>query len=164
MPLLFLLIFVAIPLFELYVMIQVGSEIGAFATIWLVVLTAVIGGWLVRQQGISILFRMRQQLDRGEAPAIDMLEGVLVALAGISLLLPGFVTDAIGFLVLIPPLRQFLVLRWLQNRQIMTPGGEPDVTIIHGEIHHTHTPEGDIIEGEVIEKEVRKDERQDLNN
>ena len=159
MPLIFLLIFVAIPVTELYIMIRVGSEIGAFATIWLVILTAVNGGWLVRQQGISILFRMRQQLDQGEAPAIDMLEGVLVALAGISLLLPGFVTDAVGFLVLIPPLRKLLVLRWLSKRQIMTPAGEqPDVTIIHGEIHHTHVSEDDIIEGEVVDRDDRKPE------
>ncbi|KHF26339.1 FxsA family protein [Solemya velum gill symbiont] len=147
MPLLFLLFFVAVPATELYIMIEVGSEIGAFATIWLVILTAVIGGWLVRQQGISTIFRMRQQLDQGEAPAFDMLQGILLAVAGISLLLPGFVTDTIGFLLLIPPLRHLLVLRWLKNSQIITPAGEkPDVTIIREEIRYSR--EGDIIEGE----------------
>lgn len=159
MPLLFLFIFVLIPTFELYLMIKVGSAIGAFATIWLVILTALIGGWLVRQQGLSTLFRMRQQLDQGEAPAIDMLQGILLAIAGISLLLPGFATDTIGFLLLIPPLRKFLVLRWLEKRQIMTPanGNPDDVTFIHGEIHHVRTRKGDVIEGEIVETSPRQD-------
>ena len=77
--LIFLIIFVFIPLTELYVIIEVGDQIGAFATIWLVVLTAVIGGWLVRKQGMGILFRIRQQMEQGEAPAIEMLEGALLA-------------------------------------------------------------------------------------
>ncbi len=125
--LIFLVIFVFIPLTELYVIIEVGDRIGAFATIWLVVLTAVIGGWLVRKQGMGILFRIRQQMEQGEAPAIEMLEGALLALMGILLLLPGFITDALGFLLLIPPLRRFLVLEFLKRSGTMT---HADVTIV----------------------------------
>ena len=141
--LIFLIIFVFIPLTELYVIIEVGDQIGAFATIWLVVLTAVIGGWLVRKQGMGILFRIRQQMDRGEAPAIEMLEGALLALMGILLLLPGFITDALGFLLLIPPLRRFLVLEFLKRSGTMT---HADVTIVRKDSGSRKRI--DVIEGE----------------
>ena len=141
--LIFLVIFVFIPLTELYVIIEVGDEIGAFATIWLVVLTAMLGGWLVRKQGMGILFRIRQQMERGEAPAIEMLEGALLAIMGILLLLPGFITDALGFLLLIPPLRKFLVVEFLKRSGAMT---NADVTIVREDASgHRRI---DVIEGE----------------
>ena len=141
--LIFLTIFVFIPLTELYVIIEVGDQIGAFATIWLVVLTAVIGGWLVKRQGMGILFLIRQQMERGEAPAIEMLEGALLALMGILLLLPGFITDTLGFLLLIPPLRKFLVVEFLKRSGTMT---NVDVTIVR-EDRSSHR-QIDVIEGE----------------
>lgn len=141
--LIFLVIFVFIPLTELYVIIEVGDRIGAFTTIWLVVLTAVIGGWLVRKQGMGILFRIRQQMEQGEAPAIEMLEGALLALMGLLLLLPGFITDALGFLLLIPPLRRFLVLEFLKRSGTMT---QADVTIVREETGSRRRI--DVIEGE----------------
>lgn len=141
--LIFLIIFVFIPLTELYVLIEVGDRIGAFATIWLVVLTAVIGGWLVRKQGMGILFRIRHQMEQGEAPAIEMLEGAVLALMGILLLLPGFITDALGFLLLIPPLRRFLVLEFLKRSGTMTG---VDATIVRED--STSRRRIDIIEGE----------------
>lgn len=121
MPLLLLLaIFVLVPATELYLLIEVGSEIGALSTIWLVILTALIGGWMVRQQGLAVMFRVREQLDRGEPPAIEMMEGALLLLTGVLLLLPGFITDTLGFLMLIPPLRRWLILNWLKRRGNMT--------------------------------------------
>jgi UPF0716 protein FxsA len=108
-----------------------------------VVLTAVIGGWLVRKQGMGILFRIRQQMEQGEAPAIEMLEGALLALMGILLLLPGFITDALGFLLLIPPLRRFLVLEFLKRSGTMTG---VDATIVREDA--TSRRRIDIIEGE----------------
>ena len=141
--LIFLIIFVFIPLTELYVIIEVGESIGAFSTIWLVVLTAVIGGWLVKRQGMGILFRIRQQMERGEAPAIEMLEGALLALMGILLLLPGFITDTLGFLLLIPPLRKFLVVEFLKRSGAMTGAG---VTIVRE--NSTSHQRIDVIEGE----------------
>lgn len=126
--LLFLLLFVAIPAGELYLMIQVGSEIGALPTVLLVLATAAIGGVLVRMQGFAMAWRVREALERGETPAEAMLEGPLLLVAGILLLLPGFVTDLVGFLLLIPPLRRRLLLHWLATRQWAvrpTPGGGP---------------------------------------
>lgn len=115
--LVFLLLFVGVPAIELYLMIEVGSRIGAFSTILLVLLTALIGGLLVRTQGFAVALRVREMLDRGELPAEAMLEGVLLLIAGALLLLPGFVTDALGFFLLIPPLRHRLVLYWLESRR-----------------------------------------------
>jgi UPF0716 protein FxsA len=150
--LIFLVIFVFIPLTELYVIIEVGDTIGAFATIWLVVLTAVLGGWLVRKQGMGILFRIRQQMERGEAPAIEMLEGALLAIMGILLLLPGFITDALGFLLLIPPLRKFLVVEFLKRSGAMTSA---DVTIVRRDASGRRRI--DVIEGE-FSREQRGDQ------
>jgi len=112
--LIFLLIFVAAPLIELYFLIQVGSVIGALPTIALSVLTAFIGGALVRLQGIAVLLRVREMLDREEMPALELLDGAVLLVCGFALLLPGFVTDAVGFLLLIPPLRHALIRRYIR--------------------------------------------------
>ncbi len=119
--LLFLIIFVAAPLAELYLLIEVGSVIGAIPTIALSLFTAVLGGVLVRAQGFSVLFRVQAALDRREVPALELLEGALLLLVGVALLLPGFITDAIGFLLLVPPLRRGLILRWLKRRGALQP-------------------------------------------
>jgi len=111
--LLFLLIFVAAPLIELYFLIQVGSVIGALPTIALSILTAVIGGALVRMQGLAVLMRVRSMLDQGEMPALELLDGAVLLVCGFALLLPGFVTDIVGFLLLIPPVRHALIRRYI---------------------------------------------------
>jgi UPF0716 protein FxsA len=123
--LLVLLIFVVAPLGELYLLIEVGSAIGAITTIALTVFTAVLGGLLVRLQGVSVLLRVREMTARGEVPAIEMLEGAVLMLAGLLLLLPGFATDALGFLLLVSPLRRALLLGWLRRRGVLHPGQQP---------------------------------------
>lgn len=107
----FLLLFVAAPLIELFVLIEVGSEIGAFSTIVLSVFTAVLGGLMVRFQGLSVWFRLQSNLAAGETPAIEALEAVALLLAGVALLLPGFITDALGFLLLFTPARRWFIKR-----------------------------------------------------
>ena len=124
--LVFLLIFVGAPLLELYLLIEVGGEIGAVPTIALSLLTAAIGGWLVRVQGFSVLFRAQSQMANRELPALELVEGVVLLLVGVALLLPGFITDAIGFLLLIPPLRKALVVGWLKRRGNLQPGPPRD--------------------------------------
>ena len=124
MPLLILLaVFVGAPLVELYVLIEVGGEIGAIPTIALSVFTAVLGGLLVRMQGLSVVLRVQQALGREELPAIELLEGAVLLATGVLLLLPGFITDALGFLLLIPALRRALVVNWLKRRGNLRPGG-----------------------------------------
>jgi len=119
--LVFLLIFVGAPLVELYLLIEVGSEIGAIPTIALSVFTAVLGGALVRMQGFAVLFRAQSQMANKEVPALELMEGAMLLLVGLALLLPGFITDAVGFLLLIPPLRRWLVVRWLKARGTLQP-------------------------------------------
>ncbi len=142
----FLLILVGAPLLELYVLIEVGSEIGALPTILISVFTAVLGASLVRIQGISVLLRVQKTLARGEVPALEMLEGAFLMMAGIMLLFPGFITDAIGFLLLVPPLRRKFILAVIKRSGTMGPGpGGPSapaetevrrIRVIEGEYRH----------------------------
>jgi len=111
---LFLLLFIGVPLIELYLLIQVGSEIGALPTIGLSILTAILGAYLVRLQGFSVLRRVHDLMDRDQVPALEVLDGALLLMAGLMLLLPGFLTDALGFLLLIPPLRRRLIRRFVR--------------------------------------------------
>jgi len=117
----FLLIFVGAPAVELYFMVQVGAEIGAFSTVALVVFTAALGGVLVRLQGFTTAMRVRESMERGEIPAIEMMEGALLLVAGLSLLLPGFITDAIGFICLVPAVRRGMVLWFLKRSNVIWP-------------------------------------------
>lgn len=124
--LLLIILFIGIPLVELYVIIEVGSELGGILTVFLVVFTAVLGGLLVRMQGFSTLMRVKEVTDRGEVPALEMMEGMLLMVAGVMLLLPGFITDIFGFLLLIPPLRQRLIMTYLKKARIIRPAGNPN--------------------------------------
>jgi len=131
-PLIFL---IAMVLAELYVMIGVGEVIGAGWTVFLVVFTAVFGGLLVRHQGMSAFMRAQQSMARGEAPELEMLEGVALFLGGMLLLIPGFLSDVVGLLMLLPPLRR-VVIRWiLSHRGPRPPGGgdTPGPRTIEGE-------------------------------
>ena len=131
--LLLLLLFVGLPLFELYFLIQVGSEFGAIPTIALSVFTAVLGGMLVRFQGITTLMRVRASMERNEVPAVEMLEGALLLVAGFFLLLPGFFTDFVGFLCLIPSVRRTMVLFFLRRSGTMQKPPGPGQSQPHGE-------------------------------
>ncbi|MBV1904583.1 MAG: FxsA family protein [Pseudomonadales bacterium] len=108
---LWFLVFFLTPLLEIYVLISAGSLIGTLPTIALVMLTAVLGITLLRQQGLNTLARGMQKMQVGEMPAQEMAEGLLLAVAGALLLTPGFVTDTVGFLLLTPILRAKLVDR-----------------------------------------------------
>lgn len=108
MALLILAAVIGIPLVEIMVFIKVGSEIGALNTILITVVTAVIGAALLRIQGVGVLMRARAALERRETPVHEIFEGIFLAIAGLFLLIPGFVTDAIGFLLFLPPLRRAL--------------------------------------------------------
>lgn len=121
-----LLLFVGVPLIELYILIQVGQSLGALSTILLCVVTAVLGAGLIRLQGLTTLMRARRTMDQGMAPAMEMLEGVALAAAGLMLLTPGFATDVIGFLLLLPPLRRLAIRRALSRMNVQYgPAGRP---------------------------------------
>ena len=124
------LLFLATPLVEIYFLIQIGSYIGALPTILLCILTAAGGAILLRIQGIQTLFSAQQKLRQGEIPADDLLGGLILLISGVLLLTPGFITDVIGFLCLVPALRSLLILRLLRNASIKIRSRS---TIIEGE-------------------------------
>ena len=113
-------LFLIIPIIEVYLLIQVGSVIGAGWTILLVILTAVVGVNLLRQQGLSTLMRANQAMSQGQIPAMEMMEGLLLAVGGALLITPGFFTDVIGFLCLLPFSRQLIIKSLLLNSSIQT--------------------------------------------
>ncbi len=115
MPILFI-IFVVVPIIEIILFIQAGDWIGLGPTLVMILLTAVIGVSLLRQQGLSTLYKAQEKMNQGEIPAMEMLEGIMLAVAGALLITPGFFTDAIGFLLLIPPLRRYFFTTALQNK------------------------------------------------
>jgi len=102
----FLLLF--IPILEISVFILVGGEIGVAATLGMILLTAILGSILLRIQGFAILNRIRAQTANGGLPGKELVNGVMILIAGVLLLTPGFVTDSLGFLLFFPPFRQFL--------------------------------------------------------
>ena len=106
-------LFIAVPIIEMLILIEVGSLIGTLPTIGLVLLTAVIGLHLLRQQGLSTLLRANQKLAEGGIPAEEVLEGLLLAIGGALLLTPGFFTDSIGFACLLPFTRRAIVKRMI---------------------------------------------------
>ncbi len=110
--------FIGVPLVEIAVFIQIGGWIGLGWTLTLVVLTAVLGTWQLRAQGLATLVRARNQIDRGALPARELFDGACLLVAGALLLTPGFVTDATGFLLFLPPVRDRL--RELLARYVRT--------------------------------------------
>ena len=112
------ILFLSLPLIEIYFMIQIGSVIGAGWTVLAIISTAVLGAALIRRQGFGVYMRMNSSLEKGDIPAMEMLEGLALLVSGLMLLTPGFITDATGFLLLVPPLRQWLVLNLLKRHFI----------------------------------------------
>jgi len=136
------LFFLLIPLVEIYFLIKVGSIIGAIPTIALVVFTALLGAMLLRFQGLATLQRTRSAMAQGKLPAMEMFEGVLLVFSGALLLTPGFVTDTMGFLLLVPPFRKMLIRWFLSKSTIKTRqfhdssrSSNPDSHTIEGEYH-----------------------------
>ena len=122
-----LFLFLVVPLVEIYVLIEVGSVVGAAATIGLVVLTAAAGAALMRAQGLATLLRARAAMVRGEVPAFELLEGAVILVSGALLLTPGFVTDAAGFVCLIPAVRRRLILAVVSRPAgPRAPSADPD--------------------------------------
>ena len=134
-----LLLFLLVPMVEIYFLIQVGSVIGALPTVFLVVFTAVLGALLLRYQGLVTLQNFQSAMGQGKLPALEMMEGMVLLVAGALLLTPGFFTDAIGFACLVPPLRRSAIKWVLKNNSIRrTPpssGGRRGPQTIEGEYH-----------------------------
>ena len=102
------LIFIVVPLIEILLLIEIGSRIGALNTILVIILTGILGASMMRHQGFAILRNIQIDLSQGRMPTEQLINGALVLVGGIVLLTPGFFTDAVGFLLLLPPTRRFI--------------------------------------------------------
>ena len=126
------LLFTVVPALELWLLIQVGSIIGLFETIFLIILTGMIGANLARSQGLQVLGELNQALQEGKSPAKKVTEGLLILGGGLLLITPGVCTDIVGFSVMIPPFRaalaqvlQNILLKRVKMGNIQQMGGFP---------------------------------------
>ena len=110
-----LLIILFVPLIEIYLFIQIGGQIGAFNTILIILLTAVVGIYFVRLQGLNTLRSGVTQLYRNQIPIYEMMSGAALAVAALLLIIPGFATDVLGFLLILPITRN-LIFKYLGKK------------------------------------------------
>ncbi len=160
---LILLLFIAVPIAEIIIFIEAGNLIGLWATLLMVVLTAIVGTAMLRQQGVSALRRAEEALQRNELPMEEVVTGICLLVSGALLLTPGFLTDSIGFALLVPFFRHFLgalVFRhfvnsgrtsiWMAraNTSDHSPNNSPSDTaghgpVIDGDFHEVKNPPSD---------------------
>ena len=124
-----ILLLVSVPLLELFVIVQVAGGLGVGQTILLLLVVSVVGAWMVRRSGLGVLNQIRTRLAQGELPGKELVDGVLILVAGALMLTPGFLTDAVGLLLLFPPTRMAVrsVLMRRYSKRITVAGwpGEP---------------------------------------
>lgn len=137
----FSVLFLVIPFIELWLLIKVGSAIGALATLLLLILSGFLGMYLLRHQGLATLAKFQRDMQAGQRPAKSLLEGMMMLLGGLLFIIPGFFTDIIGLILLLPPTRYLLVKLLLKNGVVSVAGYQ-----------HTQTSRSSSadIEGEVI--------------
>ena len=135
-----LLFLIAIPAVEIYVMIKIGQNIGAFSTVSLIFVTAIIGVYFAKLEGLNTLRSGVYNLYKNKIPLYEMISGATIALAAILLIIPGFITDFFGFILLFPPTRKIIINSFLKRKNIKNN-------------------ERDFIEGEILNKDKKdKDE------
>ena len=123
-------LFIVVPIVEIALLIQVSDIIGGFATIALVILTAVFGAKLVKQQGLSAYSNVQGQMAQGQMPATELFAGLCVIIAGVLLMTPGIMTDVIGFMLLTPAIRSHLAKTLMKQMMVKMQSG----------MHQSHSP------------------------
>ena len=177
-----LLLFIVIPLIELFVLIEVGGVLGALPTVLLTIFTAVFGVALMRRQGVTTMQKAQTQMAQGQAPATEMMEGVLIFIGGLFILIFGLITDALGFVFLIPPVRRLMAQKIIAQRQAYYArqgggvyetqwhekegSGEQRVYVqhVHTEARSTNTADASAHNGSVIEGEATEHTQNDETN
>jgi UPF0716 protein FxsA len=115
-------LFIVVPFIELYVILQIGREIGAVWTIALLIFMSVAGAALVKREGFGVVRRAQQRMEAGQVPGRELVDGVMILFAGALLLTPGFLSDVVGILLLLPPIRATLraaAIRALRKRMVI---------------------------------------------
>ena len=144
-------IFVVVTLAEIYVLVIVGQAIGGLSTVLLVIITAFIGSSLLRQQGWSTMAKAQQSMAEGRTPAMEMLEGVVILVSGILLLTPGFLTDGLGLLGLMPWSRHYFINHFLEKNAERVFRSRNSVFIHRSDSTETKNKKDETIEGEFWE-------------
>ncbi len=126
------LIFVAVPLLELFLLIRLGGAIGLFPTLALCVLTGVAGAWLARREGLRALWSFQERLARGGVPGRALMDGMCILIGGAVLLTPGLLTDLLGFALLLPPSRRWIQARMKRRIERQVAEGSIRVTTLGG--------------------------------
>lgn len=149
-----LLLFILVPLAELYLFMQLGSRIGLGPTLAIIILTGILGAALTKAQGTRALTRFRQATAEGRLPHLEVIDGLLILLAGAVLLTPGFLTDTVGFLLLLPPFRAVLrgrLATYLKSKiQIVSPATMPGAGPAPDQIPAPPPGKGKVIDVEVV--------------
>ena len=144
-------IFVVVTLAEIYVLVSVGQAIGGLSTVLLVIITAFIGSSLLRQQGWSTMAKAQQSMAEGRTPAMEMLEGVVILVSGILLLTPGFLTDGLGLLGLMPWSRHYFINHFLEKNAERVFRSRNSVFIHRSDSTETKNKKDETNEGEFWE-------------
>ena len=149
-----LIVFISTPLLEMVILFQAADVFGAWITLLLVILTAVIGLNILKKEGLSIFFRANERLNSGELPAQEIVEAMLLAGAGALLITPGFLTDFVGFSVLVRPLREFFA-------KLAIKAGFLKATTMGNSRNHmywsTHGKSSEVRSGDIYEGEFIRD-------
>lgn len=165
------LLFAILPIIEIAVLVNVGEQIGGWNTVGIVILTAFVGAYLVRQQGLATLQEAQLKMQRGELPGKQMAEGLLLIIAGVLLVTPGFITDGIGFLFSVPVTRKWFAVGLMKHlsARVVTSAQGPGFYqhSSHTQRPHTQQPhasaDADVIEGEFQHKRDEPSSRDRLN-
>ena len=145
-------IFVVVTLAEIYVLVTVGQAIGGLSTVLLVIITAFIGSRLLKQQGWSTMAKAQQSIAEGRTPAVEMFEGVVILVSGVLLLTPGFITDILGLLGLMPWSRSYFINHFLEKNAERVFSKKNSAFINRGRTSETkNTNKDETIEGEFWE-------------
>ena len=136
-----LLIIIGLPILEITLMIKIGQQIGAFNTILIIFVTAMVGIYHAKIQGINTIKSGMTNLYQNKIPVYEIISGASIAVAAILLILPGFISDTIGFLLIIPFTRKLIINFWFKNKYNNNKNGNDE-----------------ILDAEIIEEEKRKDE------
>ena len=139
-----LLLFVVLPAVELTLLIEIGRRIGTLETLWVIVVTGAVGAAMARSQGLRVLSRVREEISAGQMPAASLVDGVLILVAAALLVTPGVLTDAFGFLCLVPGFRTLVKREVLRRIERAIEDGRVHLNVrqdVHREINITPPPD-----------------------
>ncbi|MCP3866078.1 MAG: FxsA family protein [Aestuariibacter sp.] len=156
-----LLLFILMPIAEIALLLQVGDMIGGWNTVGLIIVTAFVGAYLVRQEGLSTLQKAQQKMANNEVPGKEMMEGLMLVIAGVLLVTPGFITDIIGFLFVLPFSRQLMAGQLAKQMTVRAVQGG-NQSFYYSNTQQRPGNEGDPIEGEYTDT-TRTDESKRLD-